>query len=162
MKPVDYALFLLSRQDYTVCTMSKALKKKGYRKFEIEEALDFVTKNGFVDDRRYIYNYIDGKRETYGKIRMRNFLYKKGISAELFDEVYEEYENDSGQNMEDAEHAVAVELVKKKLELLNDSSVNELKNPKIRNKVLSALARKGFGYDVAKNAFDEVVEDFNK
>ncbi len=158
MKPVDYALFLLSRQDYTVFTMSKALKKKGYSASEREDALDFLTKHGLVDDRRYVYNYIIFKKESYGRIRMRNFLYKKGISSDLFDEVYQEYQNDSDENLEDSERQVAVELAKKKLELFGLSSAEDICDAKIKNKVLSALARKGFGYDTAKHALDEAIE----
>ncbi len=155
MKSVDYALFLLGRQDYTTMTIKQSLKKKGYSVSEVDEALSFVVENGFVDDYRYAQNYINAKKSTYGKSRMKQFLYKKGISKDLFEKAYEEFEDEFGENVEEEAERAAYEFAKKKFAAAPAESHSD---PKLWNKVLAALARRGFSYDVSKRALEAARE----
>lgn len=86
------ALYLLERMDRT----EQELRDKLNRNYEpevVEEAIAYVKKYHYIDDKRYAVNYLDSR----GRIKSRRqveqeLLYKKGISKEVLEEAWKESE----------------------------------------------------------------------
>lgn len=140
MHAVDYSLKLLSIGDYTEAVLRQKLRTKGFSAEEIASAIDFLKESRIVDDRRYAENYIALKSSVYGVYRMRQYLAKKGIHKEILDELLDTADKTS-------EYDAARAFLKKKLALATADQVD-------RNKLLGALARKGFSYSVATEALN--------
>lgn len=146
MNAIDYSLKLLSIGDYTEAVLQQKLRAKGFQAEEIAHAVCFLTESRIVDDRRYAENYIALKSSVYGVYRMRQYLAKKGIPKEILDELLDREDNTT-------EYDAARAFIKKKLALVTADKVD-------RNKLLGALARKGFSYAVASEALKEELSKY--
>lgn len=85
-KPINAVLFkLLAKRDYAKKELLNKLKTLGYLENEIEEALNQAGQQGFINDHRFIKNYIRQRSQRgYGPLRIQIELEEKGIDAESF------------------------------------------------------------------------------
>lgn len=80
----DVAVKFLSVSPRSEKELRDRLYKKGYHRMEVEEAMEKCRRYGYVDDARYVADFV----EYYGaKLGRKKLIYKltaeKGISAEL-------------------------------------------------------------------------------
>lgn len=131
----ERSLSLLQSRDYTEYEIRMKLKKGYYPEALIEDGIAFLKKYSYVDDRRYVENYI----ETYrGKKSMRvleQSLLKKGIAKDFLQYVME----DMGDVLEEVDET---ELIRALLEKKHYHA--ETADYKEKNRVISYLMRKGF------------------
>lgn len=137
-KAAEKAMSLLLYKDRTKKELSDRLYQAGFSEKASWEAMEYVERFGYVDDRRYTENYIMFQR---GKRSKKEILYKlleKGISRELASQVMEE----NGPEAE-SEHEAILILVRKKLKgrEMHEISYEE------KNKIRAFLGRKGFEPD---------------
>lgn len=97
-----------------------------------EQAVAYVKSFGYVNDERYVRNYIECRREQKSRRQIeQELLYKKGVPKDLIRQVYEELEP-----------ADERELIRRFLEKKHycGASADEKK----KRSVMASLARKGF------------------
>ncbi|MBR6114107.1 MAG: regulatory protein RecX [Oscillospiraceae bacterium] len=85
------ALSLLEKRDYSRKMLIDKLTEKGATEAEAGEVADWLCELGVVDDSRYaalVARHYAAK--GYGERRVREELYRRGISRELWDEAMEE------------------------------------------------------------------------
>lgn len=152
MNAASYAVMLLARQDYTEKKMREALAKKGYSPDESNAAVDFLVTNGLVSDRRYAENYVELNKEKYGVRRMEFFLKQKGISQDILDKVL--------GVVEDFEELGARGFARTKLcrEIERGENIEDYK---VRQRVLSALVRRGYSFEASKDALEREIDRIN-
>jgi regulatory protein len=123
--------------------LSKKLRDKGFSDTDTAEAVSWFSEHGFVDDEAYtdeLVRYYTSR--GCGKRRIKEELYRRGISRELVERALE--------TLPDFTDEIRA-LIEKKLR-------GEELTPERKQKITAFLIRRGFGYDEIRAAFE--TEDF--
>lgn len=125
------ALALLERQDRTEAGLRKKLAEGGYPEPLVEDAVAYVNKYHYIDDRRYAQNYVLYRQQDHSRGRLKQDLIKRGVSAQIAESVLEEvYEQQEDEKI--------ARLLRKK----NYDPENT--DPKEQRRIYGYLARAGF------------------
>ena len=124
------------------------LKENGFAEDVIDEVLDILEKEEYLNDKIYCEICIEDKKKIngYGKNKIKSLLIQKGISKNIFEDFLNEFEYD-----EEFDNALKMGI--KKLELLS----NEEDNFKKKQKIINYLAYRGFGFDVINDVLKEIL-----
>lgn len=143
MSCLDYFYFLLSRKDYSASELRKKGQEKGFGQVEILEAIAQIQDRGYQSDSRLVANSIASAVGKYGKSAVKRKCLQKGISSDLFEQVWEE---ESAENV-DSEAEKLAGLKAKVMRKYKIDTWNKV-DPKTKGKVLNYLQYRGF------NAFE--------
>lgn len=146
LKAKNKALNILSKADQS----EKKIREKLSPDFEeetIDRVIEFLLKNKFIDDELLAQKIVNTNinLNKYGKNKIKQNLYNKGLSKESINEAILDIDND--KQFENALH-----LGQKRYERLK----NEDKN-KIYQKISQHLAYKGFDYDIIKRVLNKIL-----
>ena len=124
------------------------LKENGFAEDVIDEVLDILEKEEYLNDKIYCEIFIEDKKKLngYGKNKIKSLLIQKGISKNIFEGFLNEFEYD-----EEFDNALKMGI--KKLELLS----NEEDNFKKKQKIINYLVYRGFGFDVINDVLKEIL-----
>ena len=124
------------------------LKENGFAEDVIDEGLDILEKEEYLNDKVYCEIFIEDKKKLngYGKNKIKSLLIQKGISKNIFEDFLNEFEYD-----EEFDNALKMGI--KKLELLS----NEEDNFKKKQKIINYLTYRGFGFDVINDVLKEIL-----
>ncbi|MBE5875459.1 MAG: regulatory protein RecX [Lachnospiraceae bacterium] len=129
---------LLKSREYTKEQMRTKLRQGFYPEAVIDEAIAYVMSFGYIDDRRYVEQYIRYASQTKSRKQMEQDLLRKGVSkcdiSDVFTQVYED---------EDTDHET--ELIERLIEKRRYDSQSATLEEK--QKMVSFLYRKGFSLD---------------
>lgn len=142
------AIRRLSTREYSSHELAAYLKRKGFSREDIAEVIAALVSRKFLDDSRYAkamtrYQVGRGKGPTY----IRSKLMQKGVKLEaskvndLVNEVSEK-----------SQLEVAREIVERKYP-------NFAADRAIASKAFQALVRRGFGFEIARQATDRRLAD---
>ncbi len=144
----NYAVLLLSRRDHGEGELRQKLRQKGYSD-GIDEALDRLKNQGYLDDERFARIYVGEliRLKGYGKARIKQELYRKGVSRDISDAVLEE-----------------AEFPEDKLEeIIRHKYIRYLGDEKGVKRTVNSLLRLGYSFpeirDALKNIVDEEITD---
>ncbi|MCZ7408923.1 regulatory protein RecX [Parvimonas micra] len=124
------------------------LKENGFAEDIIDEVLDILENEEYLNDRVYCEIFIEDKKKLngYGKNKIKSLLIQKGISKNIFEDFLDEFEYDD-------EFDNALKMGIKKLNLLS----NEEDNFKKKQKIINYLTYRGFGFDVINDVLREIL-----
>ena len=124
------------------------LNENGFAEDVIDEVLDILEKEEYLNDKVYCEIFIEDKKKLngYGKNKIKSLLIQKGISKNIFEDFLNEFEYD-----EEFDNALKMGI--KKLELLS----NEEDNFKKKQKIINYLTYRGFGFDVINDVLKEIL-----
>lgn len=124
------------------------LKENGFTEDIIDEVLDILENEEYLNDRVFCEIFIEDKKKLngYGKNKIKILLIQKGISKNIFEDFLDEFEYD-----EEFDNALKMGI--KKLELLS----NEEDNFKKKQKIINYLTYRGFGFDVINDVLKEIL-----
>lgn len=126
------ALNLLERMDRTEAQLQEKLLQAGFDPETAEQAMDYVRSFGYLDDERYVRNYIECRKCQKSRRQLEQELqFRKGVPSELIRKVYEELEPVDEK-----------ELIRRQLEKKHYDP--EACDEKQRQKLTASLLRKGF------------------
>lgn len=128
------------------------LRKKNYEKELVDIVIaDFADKQ-LIDDSLFAEQFTDEKfnRRKWGLQKVKNELFKKGISAVIVESVLKNY-SDSETQVENALH-----LARKKMNILSKRESDE---KKLKQKIISFLISRGFSYDIASETIQKLFKD---
>ncbi len=137
------ALRLLERMERTEAQLRDKLLQAEFEPELVEQAIAYVKSYGYLDDERYVRNYIEVRQSQKSRRQLEQELqYRKGVPKELIQKVYEE--------LEPADEKVLIRrLLEKKY---YDPQTCEERE---RQRLIASLLRKGFQMrdilDVMKN-----------
>lgn len=129
---------LLKRREYTEYQIREKLRQGLYPEEVIDKAVEYVKSYHYIDDRRYVKDYIVYYSESRSRGRIEQDLLRKGICRELIRKVYEE--DLCEENLPDE-----IPLIEKWLE--KKSYDKENAGYQERQKMGAFLYRKGFSLD---------------
>ncbi len=117
----------------------KYLRDKGYDGDVVSEAVKRLCDYKYIDDLTYAQSYVKSKSGKYGKIRIRSELKRKGISADIIDDILsgEEFCDDYTEEEYD-ERSGAAEVARRYLKSHRGCDAQKLKR---------YLAGRGFTWD---------------
>lgn len=129
------AVTALSYTAHTAKSLQRKLMQKGVKADAAEAAVAYVRRIGYIDDESYARRYAEQlfTSRRYGAIRVRQMLRQKGIDSELIEQVIAECAPDAT--------APIVEILRTKYEGA------DLQDYKQRQKVMAALARRGYTWE---------------
>ena len=95
------ALHLLEKQDRSEKNLRDKLKEGGYSQEIVDIAIDYINEYGYLDDARMAACHIRFYQDSRSKLRLKQDLIGKGISADVIDRVMdEEYTSDESDLIE--------------------------------------------------------------
>lgn len=137
------AAFLLTKRDYTEKEMYRKLKDVGYADNIIKQLLKFLIERNFIDDTRYTKNYILRRMKKVSSYKIMQELMRKGVRQTTIKEELERNIN----------HSDTITLAMSAAEKYLKSRMN-LEPPKRYKNTIAMLVRKGFGFEIAKEAYE--------
>lgn len=144
-------LALLKQRDYTAYQISKKLLDAGYPSRVVDIALEYVKSYGYINDKRYVEQYIYEKQSSKSRKEIYQKLATKGIDRELLDAsfkaAYEDY-NEQEERRFDEKNLIIKTLRKRGF------SGNESYEDK--QKLLAYFYRRGFSVDDVYRAMEEL------
>lgn len=125
------AMALLEKQDRTEAGLRRKLAEGDYPEQLIEDAIAYVKKYHYIDDRRYAQNYVSYHQQGRSRLRLKQDLMKRGVPSQIAECVLEEM-------YEQQEEAKILRLLQKK----NYDPENA--DRKEQQRIYGYLARAGF------------------
>lgn len=137
----NYAVSLLSRRDHSEKELLTKLKAKGYAE-GAEAALEKLRNSGCLDDERFANLYVREliRLKNFGRKRIEQELYKKGIDRDIIREVLE--------SADFPEERLTDIIRRKYMRRLNDE--------KGVRRTVNSLMRLGYSYGEIRSALEEI------
>ncbi|MBK9099588.1 MAG: regulatory protein RecX [bacterium] len=144
------AFRLLGRRMHSSSELRRKLWNKDYEQKLIDEVIQDLKNNGYLNDEDFIREFVAEKTKTKGwsTKKVKTELYKRGIDNKLIDEMLKGHASDS-------ELENAMKLARKKYDQLIR---NKLEPKELRNKLSSFLFSKGFEYDLIKEVCGKIIK----
>lgn len=144
---MEKAVALLAMRPRTQQEIADALRKNAYPERTIARVMARLDEAGYINDSDFAEQWAASRtNKGMGSRRIRMELRRKGVDSEAIDEALSAIDEDdllSG----------ALKVARKA------ASGKDLFDPKDRQKILAALARRGYGYTEAKQALDMLKEE---
>lgn len=121
--------FYLAKRDYSEKEIYMKLLQKYREKISVSKVVKALKEKGYLDDLSFAENYVSTKK-SMGRKKIEFNLKVKGISSDIIDRVFLEYDNDE-----------ELEILKKLWKKLDGKDTN---------KKIMALMRKGYSYSDIK------------
>lgn len=143
------AMYLLGSRPYSTAALKEKLLNN-YSEETADKVIEDMTRYGFLDDEDYAKrlagSIINGKK--YGLHRAKAEMRRKGVPDELIEQALGEF---SREDIEDS----LIGLVRKKYS-------DRIYHREDRQKVIAALARRGYGFSEIKTAITAVLEEIEE
>jgi len=93
------ALRLLTGQDYTGAALRRKLQMKRFSAEEAQQTVDRLISEGYLQDQRYAERFVAAARQSgrYVGCRLRQELRRRGVSADLIDQVLQALPGDDNE-----------------------------------------------------------------
>ncbi len=144
----EAALDMLSDRDMTCDALKKALMRRGFLEPVADAVRDRLIENRLLDDQRFAQRYVELRRDSaVGRYALKRKLRAKGIEEETASDALEQLDDES-------QLAAAAELAKKL-----SKRYAALPGYEARAKLSQALARRGFSWDVVREAIEQARPD---
>lgn len=102
MTCLDYFYYLLSRREYSAYQLTQKAKEKKFEQSEITQALEELQSKDYQSDTRVVESMIASYQGKYGKSMIKRKCREKGITADLFDQIWEaQTEEEDTENLDD-------------------------------------------------------------
>lgn len=146
-KCLQKALHLISIRPRSAAELKDRFTREGYFEETIHESLDYLEKNGYLNDELFAERFAKSKlqKKEIGETALRFELHKKGISKDLTEKIITKIYSET------PEMDIALKAAKKKLRTIRIADENAKKR-----KLYRFLAQRGFSADVIK----EVIERY--
>jgi regulatory protein len=147
-KIISHALRFLGRRLHSTYELKLKLIKKGYNKYLIDFSLAELKEKGLINDKEFSKIFLDEKsiKRKNGILKIKLELQKKGIERKIIDETIEDFNKNINTDN-------AFKLARKKYEL----TVNKEKDSrKLKQKIYSYLASKGYGSETIKASIQKL------
>ena len=141
-RALDRSYKLLLSRDYTERQLKEKLFSDDYPENIIDDTIQLLKEQKYIDDRRYTENYIFWQSKKKSRRRLMADLKQKGIKEEDASAVYEMLLE---QNDIDDEEVLIRNFLDKKKIVPGELSYEE------KEKITTMLLRKGFSFDAVKH-----------
>ena len=95
------AMSLLKYQDRTRKELKDRLMRAGFPEFITDRAVEYVESFGYINDEEYVRRYMEYRAGNKSRIQIKMDLRKKGIQAEILEKIFDEYEYEEDDILEE-------------------------------------------------------------
>lgn len=129
------AVTALSYTAHTARSLQRKLRQKGVAADAAQAAVDYVQQMGYIDDAGYARRYAEElfHSRRYGAVRVKQMLLQKGIDAQTAEQVIAECAPDAAEPIG--------EILRTQYDQVDFSDYKQ------KQKVMAALARRGYTFD---------------
>lgn len=146
---LNNAVELLAQRAHASGEIAQKLRRRLFMEDTIEMVLYKLEKERLLDDEAFARDWAASRaRSQVGRSRIKQELRMKGISAEMAEIALEELDEEEGDE-------AAVALARKLLKRYS----READERKAMQKLLMAMARRGYGYEESKQAVEKALEE---
>lgn len=136
MTCLDYFYYLLSRREYSAYQLIQKAKEKKFEQAEITQAIEELQSKDYQSDTRVVEGMIASYQGKYGKSMIKRKCREKGITADLFDQIWQtQTEEEETENLDDLKAKVM-----RKYKIDDFLSIE----PKTKSKLWNYLQYRGF------------------
>lgn len=155
---LNRAFRLLGRRNYSEQEIRRKLETARFHATIIERTIARCRELGYLDDAKFARDFVKAQlsRQPQGKLRLRPALLRKGVSAQLADEILGEF----------FESVDSARLVEEAVEKFLSRRAKAIPADKLRKRLADYLLRAGFTWDDfqrlpawKKLSLDDVVDD---
>jgi regulatory protein len=132
-------LRFFSFRDRTEKEAREKLKEKGIDEKTTEEAMLWLKEEGLLNDSRFARQWVEGRKERYGRIRLLRELLKKGVEGETARQAVNLLSEEEELNS-------ALEIGRRRLASISADDSRR------REKLASFLLRRGFTWEIVEKA----------
>ncbi len=138
------AVSLLSRRDHSESELLRKLREKGYTE-GAEDAVEKLKMGGYIDDERFCRLYASElvRLKSYGRRRIEQELYRKGVSRDVISCVLDEISFDC----------------EKLTDIIRKRYLSKMTDEKGKTRAVNALMRLGYSYGEIRDALNEIDEE---
>ena len=136
------ALKLISLRYKTQKEVEKYLYDKGYLAQVVYYVISKLNEYHYIDDQKFVNSYIAAHKHIYGKLKLKQQLFQRGISEKIIDEALQDEEFDQTEQI--------CRLAEKYMKTKEDTKENYIK-------LFRYLMGKGFEYEEIKTALKKDV-----
>ncbi|XWK89591.1 MAG: regulatory protein RecX [Phormidium sp.] len=136
MSCLNYFYQLLSRREYSVRELEKKAQEKGYEQSEITDAINHLQNLGYQSDSRLVESLIASSQGKFGKSMIKRKCFEKGISSDVFEEVWSAQE----ENEETDDLADLKAKIMRKYHITDFGNIDQ----KTKSKLVNYLQYRGF------------------
>ncbi len=145
---LDQAVSLLAVRACSRGEIQQKLRRTGYSEETVEMVIAKLEQNNLLNDPEFADQWTRYRAQKYGPRRIAQELRMKGVSAE-------DIENAVAEIPEEEQLEQAVRLAEKSLR-----SAKAGEDPrKTRQRILSALVRRGYDWDLARQAVEQILAE---
>ncbi len=141
------AMHLLNDMGRTESQLRTKLERDGYPENVTEAAVAYVKSFGYVDDLNYARNFIETRKDKKSRKELGFVLEGMGVPADCVEQAFSVC-----YGRED--RVLAIEKLMRKRHFIPDASSYQEKQ-----KFMAYLARKGFSYDEARQALNNINQE---
>ena len=143
----NYGFRLIAARRYSVYTLEKKLKERGYSDATVSAVSARLTELGYLNDEEYAKSYVNDAvtLKKKGSRLIARELAAKGIAREVIDRVIEQSKTEHG------EEDLLTQLIRKRLTDPSDR--------KAVKRVFDYCLRRGFGYEEVAHAMRQYTEE---
>ena len=146
---LNNAVELLAQRAHASGEIAQKLRRRLFMEDTIEMVLYKLEKERLLDDEAFARDWAASRaRNQIGRSRIKQELRMKGISAEMAEIALEELDEEEGDE-------AAVALARKLLKRYS----READERKAMQKLLMAMARRGYGYEESRQAVEKAIEE---
>jgi regulatory protein len=144
-KAQESALRLLDYRDRAVSEIRKRLIGNDFPEDIVEEIIDHLSRIGYLDDEKFSREWVRSRTvsKPMGKARLNWELRAKGVEQSMVEEALESLDDNT-------EYELALAAARKKVEKADPN------DQAFRNRLVSFLRRRGFGWEVINRVVDEL------
>jgi len=150
IKAKDVALRHIEMSIKTVKQVEDKLREKEYSEEIIEKVIDFLHEYRLLDDLKYAQTFLKEKLRSRGMKKARFELLAKGISKDNIELAMESVSTTS------VEEDACLKIAEKKYQQLRNREQDEYK---LKNKLYTFLAGKGFEYELISSTLRKIMEN---
>ncbi len=142
----------LGRRLHSVKELKTKLRQKDYDDDLIDEVINDLSGKNYLNDYEFASQFAEEniRNKLWGKAKLESELLKKGVSRNIIELVISE-KLSGGNKVENA-----VVLIQKKIKSFNRT---KLTDDKIKIKLISFLAGRGYDYDTIRQALDVYLKE---
>jgi len=147
-RALQAAMNLLSYRPRSRAELQQRLAQKGYADQTIEEALARLERSGLVDDCAFARYWVENRARgsPRGQPVLRGELARKGVDGQLIDQALADYDEEA------AAEQVAARIARR---------LQGLDRATFRRRLVDALRRRGFAYDVIEPLVVRMLEEYD-
>ena len=147
---LNAALRYITGADHTEYETRQKLLSKEYTSEVIDDVIEYLKQNSFINDKRYAAYYIVCYKDRRSALRIETDLKRKGIDESVISECMEEADMDSSE--------AVFKALKKQLQKRKTTDVESL-NYEDLSKIYAALSRQGYSPEEIRNAIKNFTDD---